>query len=313
MVVSAAYAGSRGSQLYRWIEGNPTFPSATVDGRRFWTGDEPRRNPNWSNIDLVTAIADSWYDSLQLEVRKQLTGGLQFQSSYTWAKAIDTTQGQQPGEHGGSGRAVDPLDPRTDRGPADFDTRHSWTVNALYQLPSPGLGGFGGILDGWQLGSILSVRTGLPFSVMLSGNRSRTESGGNNPDRPDLVPGRTPDDIILGGPDRYFDPGAFAIQPVGFLGTSSKNFLEGPHLVNVDLSFHKSTPVGWLGGAGRIEFRAEFFNLLNHANFNIPNDGRTVYTADATRATPEPLPTAGQIDRTTTSSRQIQLALRLVF
>ena len=84
-------------------------------------------------------------------------------------------------------------------------------------------------------------------------------------------------------------------------------------MANLDFSVIKQTPLRWFAEGGRLEFRAEVFNLLNRANFNIPNAGRTVFTADETRATPAPLVSAGQIDRTVTSSRQVQFALKLVF
>jgi hypothetical protein len=313
-VVSATYAGSRGINLYNPTEGNPTWPSGVVDGRLFWTGNEPRRNPSWDTIDMVTAASDSWYNSLQLMVKKQLSSGLQFQSSYTWSKSLDTMQGQAPGEFGGGGYTVDPDRHKTEKGYSDFDTQHSWNFNALYQLPNPNLNGVSqAVLNGWKLASILSVRSGLPFTPVLSANRSRTKVRGNNPDRPDRVAERTPDDIILGGPDRYFDPLAFTIQPAGFLGTSGRNDLQGPGMVNLDLSISKEVPLQLLGEGGRLDFRAEAFNVFNRANFNIPNAGRTVYTATATAANPVPLATAGQIDRTVTSSRNLQFALKLLF
>jgi hypothetical protein len=262
---------------------------------------------------MITAASDSWYNSLQLGVQKRLSSGLQFQSSYTWSKSLDTTQGQAPGEFGGGGYGVDPDRHKTDKGASDFDTRHSWNFNTLYQLPSPNLSGFGAILQGWRVGTILALRSGLPFTPVLSGNRSRTKVRGSSPDRPDRVLGRTPSDIILGGANRYFDPGAFTIQPVGFLGTSGRNDLQGPGMVNLDFSLAKQTPLPFLGEEGRLEFRAEIFNLFNRPNFNIPNNGRTVFTADETRVNLTPLVSAGQIDRTVTSSRQVQLALKLVF
>ena len=174
------------------------------------------------------------------------------------------------------------------------------------------------MLDGWRVGTILSIRSGLPFSVSLSGNRSRSlVESGNTPDRADLVPGRKPKDIILGGPNRYFDPLAFSIQPVGFLGTASRNLLQGPGTKNWDFSLTKEIPFRLLGEGGRWEFRAEVFNLLNRANFFIPvgvgRSGARVYTADERRAVTTPLATAGEITRTVTDARQLQFALKLIF
>jgi len=99
---------------------------------------------------------------------------------------------------------------------------------------------------------------------------------------------------------------------VGFLGTAGRNTLQGPRTANWDFSVSKDTAWAMLGESGRLEFRAEIFNLLNRANFRIPS-GLTVYTADAGRAVTTPLPTAGQIQRTITASRQVQFGLKLIF
>ncbi len=173
--------------------------------------------------------------------------------------------------------------------------------------------GFAGtFFSGWRLGTILTVRSGTPFSARLGRNRSRSQTGGSDPDRPDLILGRNPGNIILGGPDRYFDPSAFELQPAGFLGTASRNFLTGPGLVNWDFSIRKDTPLAFLGESGRLEFRTEFFNLLNRANFRVPINGRTVI--DGRRDNDPVLPTAGQIDNTIKGiGRNIQFALKVVF
>jgi outer membrane receptor protein involved in Fe transport len=316
MVVSFSYAGSRGLNLYQVKEGNPTYPSGKLDGRDFWTGQEPRLNPNWDTTELRTAGGDSWYNSLQVNLVKRLSRGLQFQSSYTWSKLLDTTQGENNsgGSAGSSVFGADPNHPSLDKGPAEYDIRHSWAFNALYELPSPSLRGVGRLLGGWRTSTILRVLTGQPFSPILSGNRSRSRVRGSGfQDRPDLVTDRKPSDIIQGGPNRYFDPTAFAIQPVGLLGTASRNMLYGPGQANVDFSLTKEFPLPWLGEADHLEFRTEVFNLFNRANFYIPVNGRSVYTADETRATSTPLSTAGTIDRTLGSARQLQLALKLVF
>src|SRR5262249_22749993 len=136
---------------------------------------------------------------------------------------------------------------------------------------------------------------------------------------------RKPGDIILGGPDKYFDPTAFTIPKLvvlgtqqlvdncptgatcgGFLGTAARNFLQGPGQVNLDFSLTKENSLPFLGEGGRLDFRFEVFNIANHANFNIPVAGRTVYTATETAATLTPQPTAGSIERTRSDARKIQ-------
>ena len=153
---------------------------------------------------------------------------------------------------------LDPHHLSYEKGPADFDIRHSWSFNALYEFPSPGIHGVGRVLDGWRMGTILRALSGQPFSPILSGNRSRSQvEAGSAQDRPDLVAGRKPSNIVLGGPDRYFDPLAFAIQPVGLLGTSSRNILQGPGQASLDLSFAKELRLSPLGEGGHLEFRAD--------------------------------------------------------
>jgi outer membrane receptor protein involved in Fe transport len=321
MGLTLGYAGSRGINIMKITDGNPTIPQILSDGRKFWTGNDPRVNPNWGAIELHTAGANSWYNALQFGVNKRLTNGLQFQSSYTWSKLIDETQGQAGADNQVSNLfGVDPSNRRMDRGLADFDMRHNWQFNTIYLVPTPFKGGVpAAVLGGWRASSILSVQSGYPFTPALRTNRSRSGvnaggggQGAGNIDRPNLVPGRTKKDIILGGPNRYFDPTAFVLQDAGFLGTSGRNYLTGPGYFNLDLSLGKNIPLKQLGDSGALEFRGEFFNILNHANFAMTDTFRQVFAGNATGEAP--LPTAGVITSTGQArSRQIQFALKLLF
>jgi hypothetical protein len=175
------------------------------------------------------------------------------------------------------------------------------------------------LFNDWRASSILSVQSGYPFTPALRTNRSRAGvnaggagNGGSNIDRPNLVPGRDKKSIILGGPNRYFDPTAFTLQDAGFLGTSGRNFLTGPGSRNLDFSLAKNFPVKRLGKSGALEFRGEFFNVLNHANFAMTDTFRQVFAGAANGEAP--LPTAGVITTTGSNrSRQIQFALKLLF
>jgi hypothetical protein len=116
----------------------------------------------------------------------------------------------------------------------------------------------------------------------------------------------------LGTPELYYDPCAFTVPNVGFLGTAGRTILRGPGFANVDFSLVKDSNFKYLGEAGKLQFRAEFFNLLNHANFGLAN--RTVYAASPATTTAEnPLATSGTITTTIGTSRQVQLALKLLF
>ena len=312
MAVSLAYGGSRGLNLIQSPAGNPTFPQIFPDGRPFWTGREPRRNPNWDDITFITGAGNSWYNSLQFVLTKRLSQGLQFQSAYTWAKVIDEKTGHSGDDSGGSPQTIrDPLHRKTQKGLADFNAAHTWRLNAIYRLPErSALGAFWGkMLNGWWMSGILTTQTGLPFTATLASNRSRSQLGASGVDHPDLNVGRKNDNIILGGPDRYFDPLAFSIPAAGFLGTAGRNILSGPGVANLDFSLVKDTALGFLGESGKLEFRAEFFNLLNRANFFRPN--ALVYAARVDGEAP--LAAAGRISRTDTTSRQIQLALKVLW
>ncbi|MBI2816813.1 MAG: TonB-dependent receptor [Acidobacteria bacterium] len=324
MGVTLTYATSRAFNLVTNTDGNPTIPQVLPDGRKFWTGTEPRTNPNWSFLDFRTGSSQSWYNALQFGVSKRLSRGLQFQSSYSWGKVLDTIQSRIGTDAVGDSIGVDPNNIRVDKAAAGFDATQNWRFNALYRLPEilSGSPRLAKLLTGWWFSGILSLQTGYPVSAMLATNRSRSAVRSTSPDRPDLLPGRrgntsgttsgclgvTPGQL-LGTPDLYFDPCAFGIQRAGFLGTAGRNILRGPGLANLDFSLAKDTSLSLLGEGGKLEFRAEVFNLLNRANFDLPSN--IMYTG---RLDTEPvLRSAGKIGITGTSSRQVQFALKLLF
>jgi hypothetical protein len=169
------------------------------------------------------------------------------------------------------------------------------------------------ILDGWQLAGIAQVRSGNPLTVFVTGNRSRSQwapslGPGIGRDRPSYAPRRTADDAVVGRPDQWFDPSAFVTQPAGTFGNTGRGDFEGPNLRTVDLSLTKSARWSRFGDS-RLEFRLEAFNVLNRANFAPPNLSVYAGAADVE----QPLPNFGRIRSTVTSSRQIQLGVRVVF
>ena len=338
MALSLAYGGSRGLNLMKITDGNPTVPQGVgVNGvcvpgtaaqiadlnrsnfcwlpvvKDVYPGD-PRTNPAWQNIELYTASGNSWYNSLQFLLTKRITKGFQFQSTYTWSRLLDERQGQVTGnENLSSGDfQPDPTHRSSERGLAAFDSTQNWRFNLIYHLPQVVANGGirSAILNGWGLSSIVSMQSGYPFTVAMNNNRSgsRVNNGTSGIDRPDLVTGSTKN-AILGGPNRYYDPTIFAVPQAGFLGNSGRNILRGPGFANLDFSLSKDSAVKYLGEGGRLEFKAEFFNILNHANFGSPD--RIAFAGLATGEAP--LKTAGSITSTSGKSRQIQFALKLLF
>jgi hypothetical protein len=284
-------------------------------------------NPAWSSVEFKTAGGNSWYNSLQFQMTKALSHGVQFQSSYTYSKLIDDTQGQFTGSEGLGAFQDDPSDVRRhERGRAEFDIRHQWRVNGLYRFPSPFTGVAGALGNGWWTGAIFTWNSGVPFAPTLGTQRSRSgvlgASGGAK--RPNLVGGIDAEDITrgtsagcsgvpagtkLGTPERFYDPCAFAIQPIGFVGNAGRGIISGPNFSTLDFSLAKDTPLSFLGETGALQFRAEFFNILNHPSFGLPQ--QVVYTG---RNDVEPArSTAGEITSTFSEAREVQLALKIIF
>lgn len=362
MVATVAYSGSRGLSLAQIREGNPLIPGGiptpqvfngttytgtcvprtasqpfVPNGPHCWLGNgtETRLNPYWDTFTLEATGANSKYNSLQLELLKRISKGLQFQSSFTWSKnLVSPGEGSYNNQNvGKSAFAADPTWTELDYGPAVFDLPFKWSFNLIYNLPNvvPSHGFLSGILNNWWTSTIVNIQSGYPFSPGMATNRSHSLSGGSGvgTDRPDILPGYNFSDLThgtvpvgcgsgaqaipagtpLGTPKRWYNPCAFTIQPSGFLGNMGSDALRGPGYSAADLSVGKNIPMGFLGEAGRLQFRAELFNVLNHANFALPD--RTVFIGKS--QTESPLATAGQITSTVGTSRQVQLSLRVEF
>jgi hypothetical protein len=199
--------------------------------------------------------------------------------------------------------AQNPFDPDADWAAAPFDIRHVFAANATWEIPSRTKNA---LLSGWQINTIVSLRSGLPFSPSISTSNWSRDGNTSGEDRPNVKPGVDPGSLITGDPNHWFDTSAFTLQAPGLLGNTPRDFLRGPGFANVDLSFVKNQT---LAGSSRLQLRLEIFNLFNRANFGTPT--RTVF-AGATAADPV-LPTAGQITRTTNSSRQLQFSAKVIF
>ena len=166
----------------------------------------------------------------------------------------------------------------------------------------------GGVVGGWTVNSIVTAQSGFPFTPQLGYNPSNNGDT-RNPVRAFRNPSFT-GPILLGNPNQWFDPNAF-IAPrnnSGFYGNLGRNTLIGPALATWDLSILKNTR---LHESQHLQFRLEIFNLLNRANFNTPNLITHVLAPGST--TPVQSPAAGLITSTSTTSRQVQLGLKLLW
>jgi hypothetical protein len=208
------------------------------------------------------------------------------------------------------------LNLRADKGLATFDVRNVAVVNVLYTLPfGPGqsfasdLGGVGNkFVSGWSVSSIITAQSGFPFTPQLSYNPSNNGDT-RNPVRPFLNPNFT-GSVILGKPSQWFNPNAFIASPSagGFYGNLGRDAFIGPGLATWDFSALKNTKIR---ERLELQLRAEIFNLLNRANFNTPN---LIVFTPPTATNPTGLSgTAGAITSTSTTSRQVQFGLKVLW
>jgi len=330
MVASVGYVGAQGVHLYnqrnyntRAIVGGP--PDCTTSSCTF-TGLPP--NPAFCfpasatcavgtalGLDFTAPTSHSTYNGLIASLTRQLNRNLQGQVSYTWSRSIDDGSASS-GLEQGSFEILDVYNQSFDRGPSTFNVGQALRVNGVYTLPFAG----NRLVSGWQLAEILSVASGFPVNVLTGLTPQRSNTGGLTGDRPDVVPDCNPYQIASSTRTQllqaklvpWFNPGCFALQPFATLGDVKRNFLIGPGLLGLDFSIIKQTKITEKLNS---EFRAEFFNIINHANFGQPVGA--VFAgpggAAASPANTFPSGTAGTISSTSTTSRQIQFALKLIF
>jgi hypothetical protein len=302
--VEVTYVGSAGIKLERTIYYNEAPPGPP--------GDQNLRRPFpsvFANLQLVARPSHSSYHSLQARVQRRFAKGFTVLSSFTWGKSIDNGSGVRAVV----GDAYTPADSRNlsrERGLSAFDFRRRLTTSFLYELPvGKGKALLGGansvvtaILGGWQLGGIVTLQDGFPFTVACSSNATyQNSSGACRADAIGIDP-ELPGDQR--GPARWFNTAAFVdrldfVRNVGpyRLGNTGRNNVIGPGVAEVDFSvakFFRPTE------GARVEFRAEFFNLPNHPIFGQP--GATVGNS-----------TYGVIGDTRLDSRQIQFGLKISF
>ncbi len=309
-----AYTGGRGvHQPQPQDDIDTVLPVATPLGYLYPNpATSVRLNPNFGRIGAVLWTADSYYEGLELKVTKRMARNFQIQGAYTWSHSIDTSSSSVGTDAFGNSLINPPwFNPRINRGPSDFDLRHNLVANFTWlfgkgeSLPKPARWALGG----WQLGGILQASSGLPFNVLIGGDPLGQQTSDNSalPNRLTL-PGC---DTMTnpGNPNDYIKLSCFAFpNPSTLRGNLARNALFGPGLLNLDMSLFKNNYIPKISETFNVQFRLEVFNVLNHANFAPPLDNSTVFDQSG-----NPVPLAGKIDSTLTSSREIQLGLKFVW
>lgn len=266
-------------------------------------------NPNLGAGLFWYTEGNSSYNALQVDVIHRFSSGFQFRANYTYSKDLDMNSALTIAQANNEPQLImDPYDVQRDWGPSAYNIANSASLSGTYELPfgkgrslANNLGSFGNhLVSGWQVNAIVSLMSGFPFTPLVGSNRSG-DGDTRNPDRPSVNPNFT-GPVILGNPHQWFNPQAFILPAAGTFGNAGRGILTGPGLAELDASLFKTTAIT---ERTSLEFRAEFFNALNHANFATPN--ATVFSSGAYS------PSAGLITATATTSRQIQFGLKLIF
>ncbi len=310
-VLEAGYTGSRGVHLpYFTNNFDMVLPTVTPQGY-VWPVNGTTLNPNVGQISGTLWNSDSIFHALEVQVTRRLSKGLQAGVSYTWGKIIDS---------GSESAFIDNyvnssprlwFDEKNGRGLADFDIRQNLTVNYIWRIPSLKARprALQWTLNSWQWGGILHVASGEPFTPIITGDPLGMK--GDQFDRPDVLtgPGCSGSLVNAGNPLDYIKTQCFAFpNPSTRFGDAGRNILIGPGILNLDTSLFRN-----IGNLEKLhaQFRAEFFNVLNHTNFAspvVPTNNTSLFGANGA-----PISSAGVLTSTTTTSRQIQFALKLIW
>ena len=304
--VMVGYFGSKGSDLRiprnvnQFVNGVRPFPTVSASSSIL-------PGTALGNITEIDALGVSHYKGLWVSGTQRLSRGLQFDASYTLSKSTDYNSQSES-----IVRIQNSFDIAADLAPSDYDARHRFVINTIYQLPFTG----SGFVEGWQVGGIVQAQTGNPLNIVTN---VATFNGVVNTLRPDLIGNLN----VLKDPNKWFDntvcdpriagsctaSSVFAL-PVAADGTFHfgnlpRNAVYGPGFRNVDLSITKNTP---MGGKMRTQLRLEVFNLFNTANYGQPGRIVTVGSTSLGVITNTRFPTGDS-----GSARQVQFAAKVLF
>ena len=305
VTATVGYVGSHTiHEPFTTDDSNQVIPTL-VNGVFTWptpVGSGTLANPNVGFIRPIFFDGSSSYEGFQTQVQMRMMHGVQAQAAYTYGKCYDDGSGAQLGDPFlNSLASLIFFDHQHRHGPCDFDIRHNFSLNYIWDVPTPQWGSAAKwVLGGWQIGGIVTASSGVPFTLILSGDPLGQNSTDAGYDYPDRATGCSPiNSNFKSNGLQYVNTSCFSIPATPVLGNNGRNSLYGPRLVNVDFSVFKNNRIG---ERLNLQFRAEFFNILNHANFQAPVDNFVLGVGGA-----------GVIDSTTTPSRQIQLGMKIVF
>jgi outer membrane receptor protein involved in Fe transport len=349
LTAMVGYVGSRGVHLpFRGDTLNMVLPTLTSAGY-LWPapiGSGTELNPTFGQIQGYFFEGNSFYDALQTSVSKRMSHGFQLQTSFTWAKSIDTSSTSIQGDQfGNSVSSLLWFAPNLSRAVSDFNVARTFVINGIWQPPTvKSLSGpVAWLANGWELGIIFTLSDGVPFTPTW-GTGSDPSGTGMTDDYafPNRLTGPGCATLVNpGNPNNYIKTQCFTLPmapdmafwqancdttsniygpnlttvpfPVCFnlRGNAGRNILPGPGLENLNFSVFKNNYLKRVSESFNVQFRAELFNILNHPNFQ-PNHTANA-EADVFDASGSPVGTVGKLLRTSTDAREIQFAVKFIW
>jgi hypothetical protein len=334
------YVGSRGvHQAFHSDDIDIVLPTVTPQGLLWPSPIVPggtTLNPSFSAIKSTTWGGNSYYHALEAQITKAMSHGIQLQGSFTWGKSIDTSSSASiSDQYSNSVSSLYWPNLALGRGLSDFNIGRTLVISSTWQVPSPksfsGLAAW--ITNGWELGGIYKANDGVPFTATFGRDGDPLGLNSSDPwDFPNRLGGPGCSSLTNpGNPNQYIKTQCFAVptapsnafytancdpnfgtppQCFNLRGNAGRNILIGPGLSNLDFSLFKNNSIKRISENFNVQFRAEVFNILNRANFDVPAQDTNTQIFDSTGA---PNGVAGQLTSTTTTARQIQFALKLVW
>jgi hypothetical protein len=325
------------------------FPKVDANGNLISgpnAGNPPSRiNDNYGSIRGMFYEGQSYYNALETQLAKRMSHGFQVQGTFTWGRSIDTSSATLAGDAFGNSIASPSyfFNPRVSRALSDFNVSRTLVINGLWELPSPksitGPARF--LTEGWQLGVIFTASTGIPFTPTFATGSDPTGTlssddwaypnrlGGagcqslTNPGNPNTYIKTQCFAVPVAPSQAFFDANCDPAPPslgkallpgdlrcFNLKGNAGRNILISPGLMDVDFSVFKNNYIRKISETFNIQFRAEMFNIFNRANFAPPI---TPDNTDIFLGTGDPTGVAGKLTRTTTTAREIQFALKVIF
>jgi hypothetical protein len=337
--LTVGYVGNHGVHMFdRSDDANTVLPTSSVSGQPLWPipgSGTQEANPNINGpIQLSYWGGDALYDALQATLSKRFSHGFQAQGSFTWGKNIDTgsaTSIPDPYQNSLAGNFWFCTACR--RGLSDFNIAKTLTINYIWDIPTPN--NWGGIashvLGGWEVGGILTAHTGVPVTPLMGGD-PLGQLNTVSQDVPNRLTGCSPTNpgnvtnyinVSCFGPPAA--PASMSAQCAPFTdaatsapsgqvycsnlyGNAGRNSIVGPGLLGLDFSLFKNNYIKKFSETFNIQFRAEFFNIINHANFETPINSNTLFDENGV-----PQDGAGSLDTLATRPREIQFGLKLIW